>query len=85
MSFRAEHLGYEYGLADASFALPASGFVAIAGPNGAGKSTLIGILAGVRRGYKCACAYESRELREWARSRLNFHGQSTEPIPVDQL
>ncbi|MEQ1885206.1 MAG: ABC transporter ATP-binding protein [Bryobacteraceae bacterium] len=68
MSFRAEHLAYEYGLADASFTLPESGFVAIAGPNGAGKSTLIGILAGVRRGYRGSCLYESRELRAWDRA-----------------
>jgi iron complex transport system ATP-binding protein len=68
VSFRVEHLGYEYGVADVSFTLPDAGFVAIAGPNGAGKSTLVGILAGVRRGYRGSCMYQSRELRSWDRA-----------------
>ena len=68
MSFRVEHLGYQFGLADASFELPDTGFVAVTGPNGAGKSTLVGILAGVRRGYRGSCLYEGREVREWNRA-----------------
>ena len=47
MSFRATALSFAYGLRDATFDLPVSGFVTIAGPNGAGKSTLLGILAGL--------------------------------------
>ncbi|MEQ1949402.1 MAG: ABC transporter ATP-binding protein [Bryobacteraceae bacterium] len=92
MSFRADHLGYEYGLVDASFALPDSGFVAIAGPNGAGKSTLIGILAGVRRGYKGHVSYESRELCDWDRaafaSKIAFLPQAVRmefPFTVEQV
>jgi iron complex transport system ATP-binding protein len=71
VSFRAESLGFPYGLADASFELPAHGFVAIAGPNGAGKSTLAGILAGLKHPYKGSCQFLHRELRAWPRRELS--------------
>ncbi|HUA87720.1 MAG TPA: ABC transporter ATP-binding protein [Bryobacteraceae bacterium] len=67
MSFRAEHLGFAYGVRDATFALQESGLVAIAGPNGAGKSTLLGILAGLRHPYRGSCLYEGVEMRRWVR------------------
>ena len=67
MSFRAGGLGFEYGLDQVSFELPASGMISVAGPNGAGKSTLMGILAGLRRPYRGSCSYQGRELREWNR------------------
>jgi iron complex transport system ATP-binding protein len=92
VSFRVEHLAYEFGLADASFTLPDSGFVAIAGPNGAGKSTLVGILAGVRRGYLGTCTYENRELHEWDRAafarQVGFLPQAVRmefPFTVEQV
>jgi iron complex transport system ATP-binding protein len=67
MSFRAKSLAFSYGLRDANFDLPATGFVTIAGPNGAGKSTLLGILAGLRHPYKGECAYRGTEVRKWRR------------------
>jgi iron complex transport system ATP-binding protein len=67
MSFRAVNLAFSYGLHDATFELPATGFVAIAGPNGAGKSTLLGILAGLRHPYKGECQYRGVEVRRWRR------------------
>ncbi len=67
MSFRAEALSFEYGLRDATFELPPSGFVTIAGPNGAGKSTLLGILAGLRHPYFGECQYRGVEIRRWRR------------------
>src|SRR6185436_11456376 len=48
LSFHAEHLGFTYGLAGATFELPSTGLIAVVGPNGAGKSTLVSILAGLR-------------------------------------
>jgi iron complex transport system ATP-binding protein len=67
MSFRANALSFAYGLRDATFELPASGFVTIAGPNGAGKSTLLGILAGLRHPYIGECSYRGVEVRRWRR------------------
>ncbi len=67
MSFRAKALSFSYGLHDATFDLPSSGFVTIAGPNGAGKSTLLGILAGLRHPYGGACTYRNVEVRRWRR------------------
>jgi iron complex transport system ATP-binding protein len=67
MSFHAAGLSFAYGLHDATFDLPSSGFVAIAGPNGAGKSTLLGIMAGLRHPYKGDCQYRGVELRRWRR------------------
>lgn len=69
-TFSAEHLGFAYGLRDASFSLPATGLVAIAGPNGAGKSTLVGILAGIRAPYRGRCSFSGKELRSWSRHEL---------------
>jgi iron complex transport system ATP-binding protein len=67
MSFRARALSFSYGLDDATFELPPSGFVTIAGPNGAGKSTLLGILAGLRHPYRGTCTYKEVEIRRWRR------------------
>lgn len=67
MSFRVAALSFSYGLHDATFVLPATGFVAIAGPNGAGKSTLLGILAGLRHPYRGECQYRGVEIRRWRR------------------
>jgi len=67
MSFRARHLSFSYGLSDATFDLPSSGFITIAGPNGAGKSTLLGILAGLQRPYHGECSYRGIEIRKWRR------------------
>jgi iron complex transport system ATP-binding protein len=67
MSFRAKALSFSYGLHDATFDLPDSGFVTIAGPNGAGKSTLLGIMAGLRHPYRGECAYRNIEIRRWRR------------------
>ena len=67
MSFRAKALGFSYGLNDATFDLPSSGFITIAGPNGAGKSTLLGILAGLRHPYRGVCMYKEVEIRRWRR------------------
>jgi iron complex transport system ATP-binding protein len=67
MSFRAEALSFSYGLRQATFELPSTGFVAIAGPNGAGKSTLLGILAGLRPPYDGECTYRGIEIRRWPR------------------
>lgn len=67
MSIRAANLAFSYGLHDATFELPATGFVTIAGPNGAGKSTLLGILAGLRHPYKGQCQYCGVEVRRWRR------------------
>jgi iron complex transport system ATP-binding protein len=67
MSFRAANLAFSYGLHDATFELPATGFVTIAGPNGAGKSTLLGLLAGLRHPYKGECQYRGVEVRRWRR------------------
>ncbi len=70
MSYRAERLGFAYGLNEATFELPESGFVAIAGPNGAGKSTLVGIMAGLRYPYRGSCQYEAIEVRRWRKRDL---------------
>jgi iron complex transport system ATP-binding protein len=67
MSYRVQRLGFAYGLAEASFELAASGFLAIAGPNGAGKSTLLGIMAGLRHPYFGSCMYSGKEIRDWRR------------------
>jgi iron complex transport system ATP-binding protein len=67
MSFRIKALSFGYGLRDATFELPTSGFVTIAGPNGAGKSTLLGILAGLRHPYFGECQYRGVEIRRWRR------------------
>lgn len=67
MSFRAKALSFSYGLHDATFELPPSGFITIAGPNGAGKSTLLGILAGLRHPYRGQCTYKDMEVRRWRR------------------
>ena len=67
MSFHAQQLGFAYGLAEATFAMPATGLVAVVGPNGAGKSTLVGILAGLRRSYTGSCLYLGKEVRNWRR------------------
>ncbi len=67
MSFRAANLAFSYGLHDATFELPATGFVTIAGPNGAGKSTLLGLLAGLRHPYEGECQYRGVEIRRWRR------------------
>ena len=67
MSFRAAALSFAYGLREATFELPAAGFVTIAGPNGAGKSTLLGILAGLRHPYYGECQYRGIEVRRWRR------------------
>ena len=67
MSFHAKDLGFNYGLAEATFALPSTGLVAVVGPNGAGKSTLISILAGLRRSYTGSCLYDGNEIRDWRR------------------
>jgi iron complex transport system ATP-binding protein len=67
MSFHAKALSFSYGLRDATFELPPSGFVTIAGPNGAGKSTLLGILAGLRHPYIGECTYKNVEVRRWRR------------------
>jgi iron complex transport system ATP-binding protein len=67
MSFRARALSFSYGLHDATFELPPSGFVTIAGPNGAGKSTLLGILAGLRHSYRGECSYRGVDIRRWRR------------------
>ncbi len=67
MSFRASALSFAYGLHDATFALPSTGFVTVAGPNGAGKSTLLGILAGLRHPYHGKCEYRGVEVRRWKR------------------
>jgi iron complex transport system ATP-binding protein len=67
MSFHAANLAFSYGLHDATFELPAAGFVTIAGPNGAGKSTLLGILAGLRHPYRGECQYRGVEIRKWRR------------------
>jgi len=92
VSFLVEHLGYEFGLSDASFELPKTGFVAVAGPNGAGKSTLVGILAGVRRGYQGSCLYEGREVHAWNRAafarQVGFLPQAVRiefPFTVEQV
>ncbi len=67
MSFRATNLAFSYGLHQATFDLPPSGFVAIAGPNGAGKSTLLSILAGLRHPYRGQCSYRGVEIQKWRR------------------
>lgn len=67
MSFRARALSFSYGLSEATFDLPRSGFVTIAGPNGAGKSTLLGILAGLRHPYRGVCTYRDVEIHRWRR------------------
>lgn len=67
MTYRVQRAGFAYGLREASFALPASGLIAIAGPNGAGKSTLLGIMAGLRHPYSGSCVYGETEVREWNR------------------
>jgi iron complex transport system ATP-binding protein len=67
VSFRAKEVAFAYGLHEATFELPPSGFVTIAGPNGAGKSTLLGIMAGLRHPYLGKCEYRGLELRRWKR------------------
>ena len=92
MSFRAEHLGFPYGLGEATFTLPATGLVAVVGPNGAGKSTLVSILAGLRREYLGSCVYRDKELRQWRRHefarRVAFLPQSLRiefPFTAEQV
>ena len=67
VKFQAAHVGFAYGLRDATFELAEPGLVAIAGPNGAGKSTLLGIMAGLRSPYSGSCAYAGIEVRRWRR------------------
>jgi ABC-type cobalamin/Fe3+-siderophores transport system ATPase subunit len=67
VTFKLAHVGFAYGLRDASFETPDAGLVTIAGPNGAGKSTLLGIMAGLRQPYSGSCAYEGVEVRAWRR------------------
>ncbi|MCU1340120.1 MAG: transporter related protein [Bryobacterales bacterium] len=80
MSFRAETLGFAYGLHEATFEFPQNGLITIAGPNGAGKSTLLGILAGLRSPYLGSCTYAGREVRQWPKrefaQRVAFLPQS---------
>jgi iron complex transport system ATP-binding protein len=92
LSFRADHLGFAYGLNEATFALPSAGLVAIVGPNGAGKSTLVSILAGLRRSYAGSCTYGGKEIREWRRHefarRVAFLPQALRiefPFTAEQL
>lgn len=92
MSFRAEKLGFTYGLRDANFELPESGFIAITGPNGAGKSTLVGVLAGVNRPYSGSCSYRETQLRDWPRRKyaqqVSFLPQSARvdfPFTAEQV
>src|SRR5260370_33831846 len=70
LSFRADHLGFAYGLQEATFELPATGLVAVVGPNGAGKSTLVSILAGLRRSYSGSRAYFGKEIRAGRRHEI---------------
>jgi len=65
MTFIARHLGFAYGLHDASFQFPRNGLISIAGPNGAGKSTLLGMMAGLRSPYSGSCTYDGKEIRQW--------------------
>jgi iron complex transport system ATP-binding protein len=67
LSFRADRLGFQYGLDEATFELSRSALVAIAGPNGAGKSTLVGIMAGLRYPYRGSCQYAGTEVRNWGK------------------
>jgi len=67
VSFRADRLGFAYGLEDATFQLPAAGLIAVVGPNGAGKSTLVSIMAGLREPYRGSCQYAGKEVRQWPR------------------
>lgn len=92
MSFRAQNLGFAYGLHDASFEWPSFGFVSIAGPNGAGKSTLLGILAGLRHPYSGECSYQGTELHRWRKRdfarRVAFLPQSVKlefPFTAEQV
>ena len=92
MSFHANMLGFSYGLSEASFEWPASGFVTIAGPNGAGKSTLLGILAGLKHPYRGDCSYRDTEIRQWRRRdfarRIAFLPQSVKiefPFTAEQV
>jgi iron complex transport system ATP-binding protein len=91
-SYRAQHLGFEYGVNGANFEIPSVGFITIIGPNGAGKSTLIGILAGLRRGYRGSCMLDGREIRDWNRKdlarRVTFLPQSVNiefPFTAEQV
>jgi iron complex transport system ATP-binding protein len=92
MSFKVQRLGFAYGLHDATFELPQSGFVAIAGPNGAGKSTLVGIMAGLRYPYRGSCLYEDIEVLRWRKRefarRVAFLPQSVRlefPFTAEQV
>src|SRR5258705_890708 len=92
MRFELERAAFAYGLYEASFALPASGFVTIAGPNGAGKSTLLGIMAGLRQPYLGSCKYDGTEVRRWRRRdfarRVAFLRQSLNvqfPFTAEQV
>ena len=92
MSFRAAHLGFSYGLSEATFELPSTGLVAVVGPNGAGKSTLVSILAGLRRSYSGSCLYAGKEIRQWRRHefarRVTFLPQSLRiefPFTAEQV
>ncbi len=92
MSFRADALSFAYGLHDAAFELPPTGFVTIAGPNGAGKSTLLGILAGLRHPYRGVCQYRGVEIRRWKRhefaKKVAFLPQSVKlefPFTAEQV
>jgi iron complex transport system ATP-binding protein len=92
VSFHAQNLGFSYGLHEASFELPRSGFVAVAGPNGAGKSTLAGVMAGLRYPYRGSCVYEGTEVRRWPKRefarRVAFLPQSVRlefPFTAEQV
>lgn len=92
MSFRANSLGFAYGLADVTFELPERGLIAIAGPNGAGKSTLLGVMAGLRTPYRGSCAYRGTEVSAWKRRefarRVAFLPQSVKidfPFTVEEV
>jgi iron complex transport system ATP-binding protein len=92
VSFRANQVAFAYGLHEATFELPTSGFVTIAGPNGAGKSTLLGIMAGLRHPYRGQCEYRGVELRRWKRhefaKKVAFLPQSVKlefPFTAEQV
>lgn len=92
MSFRADSLGFAYGLDHVSFDLPECGLVAIAGPNGAGKSTMLGAMAGLRAPYRGSCLYRGIEVSAWKRrefaKRVAFLPQSVRiefPFTVEEV
>ena len=70
-SIEITHVTYAYGrdspvIVDASLAIRAGTFLAIAGPNGAGKSTLLNLLAGVLRPQTGTILLEGKNLRSYS-------------------